>query len=66
MVSIQLKISRHVKKQENVTHNCEKRFLIEIGVEMLEIMEWTDMEVINAIINKLKDLKQMINLGDRT
>lgn len=49
-----------------MTLNCEKNFLIEIGVEMLEIMEWTDMEVKNAIVNKLKDLKQMINLGDRT
>ena len=39
MFSIQSKINRNLKKQENVTHTLEKNSKIETDTEMLEIME---------------------------
>lgn len=42
MSDIQLKIIRHTKRQENITHNEEKNQSIETDLKLIQMLELAD------------------------
>ena len=45
MLSIQSKITRHPKKQENITHNHEKNHLAQTEADITEVIKLVDKDV---------------------
>ena len=66
MSSIQSKINRYVKKQENVIQNQENNQSVETDSERTEIMGFGDKDFkIITMDMLLKDLKESINIMNR-
>lgn len=71
MTDIQLKITRHEKKRENVTQKEEQNLLIEIDQELTEILESANKDIKTVIVavfhickkarRDMEDIKKTLN-----
>lgn len=54
----QLKLTRHIKKQECISHGYDTKQLDKTDSEMIQTLELEDKYCETIIINMLKDLKE--------